>query len=192
MQLRFLTVLAVSVLSWANQVPMVEPDTPYVPAISAKPSLADLLTIESSTSIFYSYARELELSQGLSNKDMKLTLFAPTNKAVMALARKPHEGDNVEAPIEITEEEYDSYAKSNVERWVSAHIIPEAPISLEGSQDTLLPGKSITFKPIGKSSQGPVWSRVSLEGGIRITAKKEALNGDLYIIDGTISPGKAD
>ena len=68
---------------------MVEPGVPYVPEISAKPSLADLLTIESSTSIFYSYARELELSQGLSNKDIRMTLFVPTNKAVMALARKP-------------------------------------------------------------------------------------------------------
>lgn len=89
MQLRFLVLLAATSLSWATQVPMVEPDVPYVPEISAKPSLADLLTIESSTSIFYSYARELELSQGLSNKDIRMTLFVPTNKAVMALARKP-------------------------------------------------------------------------------------------------------
>lgn len=89
MKLRLFIVAAVSTLSWANQVPMVEPNVPYVPEVSAKPTLADLLTIESSTSIFYSYARELELSQGLSNKDIRLTLFVPTNKAVMALARKP-------------------------------------------------------------------------------------------------------
>ena len=101
-----------------------------------------------------------------------------------------HEGDNVEAPIEITDEQYDSYTKSNVERWVSAHIIPvrslplspfrvlmkpfqEAPIDLEGTHDTLLPGKSITFKPMTKSVKDGGWSRISLEDGIRITGKKE-------------------
>lgn len=61
----------------------------YVPQTTSKPTLADLLTIESSTSIFYSYARELELSSSLSDTSSKLTLFVPTNKAVMALSRKP-------------------------------------------------------------------------------------------------------
>ena len=62
----------------------------YVPQTSSKPTLADLLTIEPSASIFYSYARELELSATFSNSGAKLTVFAPTNKAVMALARKPY------------------------------------------------------------------------------------------------------
>jgi hypothetical protein len=56
-----------------------------------QPSLADLLTIEPSASIFYSYARELELSSQFSTIDdgTKWTLLVPTNKAVMALSRKP-------------------------------------------------------------------------------------------------------
>jgi hypothetical protein len=60
-----------------------QPMTPY------QPSLADLLTIESSTSIFYSYARETELSERFGNDEVMSTLLVPTNKAVMALARKP-------------------------------------------------------------------------------------------------------
>jgi hypothetical protein len=56
---------------------------------TSKPTLADLLTIEPSASIFYSYARELELSARFSDGSAKYTLFVPTNKAVMALARKP-------------------------------------------------------------------------------------------------------
>jgi uncharacterized surface protein with fasciclin (FAS1) repeats len=61
----------------------------YVPPKHAKPSLADLLTIESSASIFYTYARETELSSKLTDEHSRLTIFVPTNKAVMALARKP-------------------------------------------------------------------------------------------------------
>ena len=62
------------------------------------PTLADLLTIGPSASIFYSYARELALSELFSTPPQVLddvtgkgglTLLVPTNKAVMALARKP-------------------------------------------------------------------------------------------------------
>ena len=59
------------------------------PFISLQPTLADLLTIEPSASIFYSYARELELSARFADDRVRYTLFVPTNKAVMALARKP-------------------------------------------------------------------------------------------------------
>ena len=61
----------------------------YTPQTTLKPTLADLLTIEPSASIFYSYARELKLSSMFSEPDAKLSLFVPTNKAVMALSRKP-------------------------------------------------------------------------------------------------------
>lgn len=63
---------------------------PYTPLTNSQPSLADLLTIESSASIFYTYARELELSAIFSDTRAKSTVFVPTNKAVMALARKPY------------------------------------------------------------------------------------------------------
>jgi hypothetical protein len=59
------------------------------PLSNARPTLFDLLTIQSSTSIFFSYARELQLSRMFVNVDSNLTLLVPTNKAVMALAKKP-------------------------------------------------------------------------------------------------------
>ena len=60
------------------------------PLISNTPlTLFDLLTIEPRTSIFFSYAREIELSRLFVDVDSNLTLLVPTNKAVMALARKP-------------------------------------------------------------------------------------------------------
>lgn len=54
-----------------------------------KPLLSDILTIQNSASIFYSYARETDTGKLLSKDGARITVFAPTNKAVMALARKP-------------------------------------------------------------------------------------------------------
>ena len=119
----------------------------YTPTITPQPTLADQLTIEPSASIFYSYARELELSSIFSEPGAKVSLFVPTNKAIMALSRKPwvldviapcwwltdihygcrHQGAEETDDTEITEEQYDTRAKENVERWVSAHIIPVGP-----------------------------------------------------------------
>ncbi|KAJ3576097.1 hypothetical protein NP233_g650 [Leucocoprinus birnbaumii] len=165
---------------------------PFVPKTHAQPTLSDLLTVEQSASIFFSYARELELSKLLDDENSRTTLFVPTNKAVMALERKPHQGQGSYAiadDVEITEEEYETMSKENVERWVSVHIIPEYPISLEDEHQTMLDGKSISFKPISKGdTQKPEWTRVTLDDGARITKMKEASNGVLYLIDTAISP----
>ncbi|KAF8191445.1 hypothetical protein K438DRAFT_1591144 [Mycena galopus ATCC 62051] len=152
------------------------------------PTLADLLTIESSTSIFYSYARELTLSNMFSEKGTAITVLVPTNKAVMALSRKPHQGPApVDDDIVITDEEFDSRSKENVERWVSAHIIPQSPIDFDQTY-TRLDGKPISFTPSKKGdSNSPDWSRVVIGGNVHIIGKREASNGVLYLIDGTIS-----
>ena len=85
--LLFLPVLALSSSSQEQQIVM--NNDAGRPFISLQPTLADLLTIEPSASIFYSYARELELSARFADDRVRYTLFVPTNKAVMALARKP-------------------------------------------------------------------------------------------------------
>lgn len=64
-------------------------DGSFDPLTTPMPSLADLLTIEPSASIFYSYAREIELSRLFGDLNGNNTLLVPTNKAVMALSRKP-------------------------------------------------------------------------------------------------------
>ncbi|KAJ7915530.1 hypothetical protein B0H13DRAFT_1610399 [Mycena leptocephala] len=153
-----------------------------------KPTLADLLTIEPSASIFYSYARELTLSNMLSVSDGSATLLVPTNKAVMGLARKPHQGPPVDPDIVITDEEFDSKSRENVERWVSAHIIPQSPIAFDETYPTLLDGKSISFEPSKKGNSDTLdWSQVVIGGNVHIIGKREASNGVLYLIDGTIS-----
>ncbi|KAG6876769.1 hypothetical protein C0993_000536 [Termitomyces sp. T159_Od127] len=195
--LRLLTLLAFPLLSLSSQAdqmpifPNINDATAEAPLIHPKPTLTDLLTIESSASIFYSYARELELSARFADARDRLTVFAPTNKAVMALARKPHQGPagSPDDGITISEEEFDSMSKQNVDNWVSAHILPESPISFDVRQHpTLLHRKSITFTPISKDEgKGAPWSQVTLEDGVRIIGMKEASNGVLYMIDGSIS-----
>jgi len=164
-------------------------DDTFSPRVHSKPSLADLLTVETSVSIFYSYARELELSVSFANEQANLTILAPTNKAVMAMARKPHQGPETDDDIHISEQEYDRISKGNVERWVSGHIIPSPSIDLDSLlvYQTLLEGTSVTFKPITKNDgQGPAWRRVTVDDGIKILQMREASNGVLYVIDGSI------
>lgn len=59
------------------------------PLVNPQPLLVDLLTIDQSLSIFYAYARELELSKIFGQRDTNITLLAPNNKAITSLARKP-------------------------------------------------------------------------------------------------------
>ncbi|THH21576.1 hypothetical protein EW146_g49 [Bondarzewia mesenterica] len=161
--------------------------------IHAQPTLSDLLTIERSASIFFSYARELELSRLFSDASASDTVLVPTNAAVMALTRKPHQGPtDVEDSIEISEQEFDARSKKNVERWVSSHIIPVSPITFPGTYPTLLDGKTVTFTQLkdgddGQDASAPEWTRVVLNGHVRIVQMKEASNGMFYLIDGTVN-----
>ncbi|KAI0082321.1 hypothetical protein K474DRAFT_1655704 [Panus rudis PR-1116 ss-1] len=161
-------------------------DTPAF-ASPEGPCLADLLTIDSSVSIFYSYAREVEISKRFEDRGKQSTLLVPTNKAVMALARKPHQDPpHVDEGVIISEQEYDAHSKRNVERWIAAHIIPESPIDLTSqSYETLLKGKQVKFRTTSPDAN-PHWSTVTIDDDIHIVAEKKACNGVIYVIDGTV------
>ncbi|KAL0952187.1 hypothetical protein HGRIS_008798 [Hohenbuehelia grisea] len=156
---------------------MTDTHHPISPQTTPKPTLADLLTIESSASIFYSYAREIDLGAIFSDVNARNTLLVPTNKAVMALARKPHQGSGrIGDGIEISEEDFDKASKQNVERWISAHVIPQSPISLspDSRYPTLLHRKSVTFSSAPDADPSrPEWTSVLLNGEARIVDKKE-------------------
>lgn len=94
MRLSLLTSLILPLLvsaTFDEQVPLtpIDMSESNAPLTTIQPTLADLLTIDPSASIFYSYGRELELSKLFMDPLSKSTLLVPTNKAVMALARKP-------------------------------------------------------------------------------------------------------
>lgn len=81
---------SLSSASSTEQLVFMDPTNP-VPLTHSAPSIADLLTIDPSLSIFYSYARETELSARFANLGgVQTTVLAPKNRAVMALARKPY------------------------------------------------------------------------------------------------------
>ncbi|KAI0005506.1 hypothetical protein BJV74DRAFT_804865 [Russula compacta] len=158
------------------------------PTSSVCPTLFDFLTIEPGASIFFSYARELELSRLFVNTESNLTLLVPTNKAVMALTRKPHQGPvPLDDTTKLSEQQLEELSNKNVERWVSSHIIPQSHISLPSrTYPTLVEGKTVSFKEISKDPIVLEWKRVLVNGHIQIVNKKEATNGVLYVIDGTI------
>ncbi|KAG8858879.1 hypothetical protein FRB91_009123 [Serendipita sp. 411] len=68
---------------------------PAVPEdFTSPPMLSDQLSLEPQASIFFSYARESAKLSGILSgvgeySGQKYTVFVPTNKAVMTLARKP-------------------------------------------------------------------------------------------------------
>jgi len=163
----------------------------FEPKTSTGPSLADLMTIERSVSIFYSYARETEFSSMFDDDAQNITVMAPNNKAVIALNRKPHQGpkdDDMESMPKVSQEFQEEFlSKEHVVKWVGAHIIA-APISLskkEESYDTLLPSHSMTFKNPNDAKSDPSWPDYVIDGEIKIIEKKQASNGVFYIIDGT-------
>jgi len=122
------------------------------------------------------------------NVDSNLTLFVPTNKAVMALAKKPHQAPvPIDDGIKLSEQELEERSSRNVEHWVSLHIIPGSHISLPSlTYPTLVEGKTVTFKEINQDTTMSEWKRVLVNGNVQIVDKKEAINGDIYVIDGTI------
>jgi len=156
--------------------------------------LSDILTLQQSASIFFSYARETTLSEKyFANEDERATVLAPTNKAVMALARKPHQGpEPVKDGTIISEEEFDEQSKKNVENWIRAHIIPRSPIKLSPTSqfETLLPGCIVEVSEgpqfAHELAEKPEWARVLLNGNITLISRHEAANGVLYLIDGAI------
>jgi len=162
----------------------------YNPQTYDRPNLGDLLTVERSVTIFYSYARETQFSKLLNDPSKNITVMAPTNKAVISLPRKPHEGplgDNVEKMPEISQIDYDAISRSNVEKWVGAHIVA-GPLAMENkdeSYDTLLPGLSMHLTLDYPSRGDAQWEKYVVNGDITILDMKEASNGVLYLIDGT-------
>ncbi|KAI0031237.1 hypothetical protein K488DRAFT_79159 [Vararia minispora EC-137] len=155
------------------------------------PTLFDLLTLERSGSIFFSYARETELSRLLTDDDSPSTLLIPTNRAIMALARKPHQDPiPVDGGIDLNEQELDQRSKRNVRHWVSLHIIPQSPIDIGlHSFPTLVEGRNVTFEEVEGDLSQPDWTRVLLNGEIRLLGKKEARNGVFFLLDGTMKDG---
>jgi len=151
-------------------------------------TLADFLTIEPSASIFYDYARGTDLGNKLSDKSSMITVLVPNNKAVMKLAKKPHQDRvRMHEDVVLTEEEMYTRSQKNVERWIAAHMIPTYPIDFNSqSYPTLLDGSFVRFDVVKGDPNIPEWSNVLVNKDMRIVGSKEASNGVYYLIDGVV------
>lgn len=81
----------VSCTTFTGQTIMKSDEDSFIRPQGVLPNLADLLTLQTQSSIYYSYARDTDISKRFTEHDSGgITLFVPTNKAVQALARKPY------------------------------------------------------------------------------------------------------
>ncbi|KAF8339078.1 uncharacterized protein EI90DRAFT_3118167 [Cantharellus anzutake] len=158
------------------------------------PLLSDLLIVQPQSTIFRDYLRSIGPIESLLRDETKrVTVLAPTNKATLAMTRKPHQpapGDeHRNGETHVTEEQYELERQENVRRWVSAHIIPGHPFAFEESKNypTLLEDFSIRFRLVqqSQSTQEGDWVVVP---DIQIIEKIEGRNGILYLVNGSILP----
>jgi len=168
-------------------------DPSFEPVVAQAPTLFDLLIVQTRASIFGDYLRsDNTLSSRLSSGAAKSTVLVPTNKAVIALARKPHMGPankttDSQDEIEISDKDKDRQARINVRNWVGAHIIPQHPISLSSTEEfpTLLEGTSVRFVET-KTASGD-WEHRVMYPDTKILERIEGSNGVIYLIEGTVT-----
>lgn len=101
-------------------------EAPLARPLNTLPPLFDTLILQRSSSIFFDYLREVSSISGrISDLKTRSTLLVPSNKAVIALGWKPERGPPANAPSGRGEVETSEVtSKENVERWISAHMLP--------------------------------------------------------------------
>ncbi|KAK4053524.1 hypothetical protein OIV83_001692 [Microbotryomycetes sp. JL201] len=171
---------------------------------SGQPTLADRLSVHASqASIFYDYCRSSASvatmlgAAALPGNPAGHTVIVPVNKAIMSLARKPHQGPlpspstspdsagQVHANDDGDDDDEDKAAAAFLEAFVKRHIITglvpwERPQDIEGRQfETMHASDTVEFK---QTEDG--W----LVNGVTILDRDDlASNGDILFVDGVLS-----
>ncbi|ORX34492.1 hypothetical protein BD324DRAFT_683438 [Kockovaella imperatae] len=138
-------------------------------------TLADALTMGRKAGVWWEYARDVSgVATRLQSKGTeRTTVFVPVDSAMKRLTRKPHQ--NADGS---TDE--DSIQK-NVDRFISAHVIPElVNLPTKSKVETLLPGLSIQ---VVKKNDG--W--IVQPGDIPVLEFNDVSNGRIVYMDGVIS-----
>ncbi|GAA5969700.1 hypothetical protein JCM11641_008009 [Rhodosporidiobolus odoratus] len=158
----------------------------FTPSSSLQPSLADLLTRSKRTKLFYDYVRDsIAVSTLLIDPLGSATLLAPTDQAILALARKPHEGPATAAAAGQIEEE-----RSRAEwldRWVKMHVILDRVELEDGDWEEreykpMVGSSALRFVRSGEHGKG----RVVLPANVEIVGEEQALNGKILYLQGTL------
>ncbi|KAK4689835.1 hypothetical protein P7C73_g298, partial [Tremellales sp. Uapishka_1] len=141
-------------------------------------NLVDLLTIQKSASLFFDYARDIpSVSTRLSSilgVGKGNTLLVPNDKAIMAMARKPHqvEGEYTEKKV-----------GESIERFLSAHIVAgDMQLDSADPQATLLEGFKVNAVKDDSAADG----LKIVPGDVAVTGITEASNGKILWLDGAL------
>jgi hypothetical protein len=120
--------------------------------------------------------------------------LVPLIVTLIVLFLYSHQGPD--SGSKLSQDEFDKRAKRNVERWISAHIVPvrgpgyiafrsilnspqEYPLTFDSNpHETLLKGKSISFVSVGKGD--PEWKDIVVDNQCRIIKKKEVSQGSPF------------
>lgn len=114
--------------------------------------ISDILGSQKSISIFASFTRDVtSISSRLESQNTNTTLLAPLNSAISALPRKPWEDPGDYARL--GEQAYlgnggSERAAQNLERFVSAHVVPVSPWQ-EHEKVKTLAGREIWWETRG-------------------------------------------
>ncbi|WVF69888.1 hypothetical protein IAT40_004671 [Kwoniella sp. CBS 6097] len=137
------------------------------------PTLADALTAERGASLWWNYARDSpSVTARLVSRDKETTILVPTDKAIMALGRKPHQHPGLSYKGAF------SSSQSNTDRFLAAHMIDGAK-GLEGKLSTLLDDFGIEMVK-DKIAKGG-W-RIQ-PGDIEVMGIKETSNGRIVYLN---------
>ncbi|GAA5828397.1 hypothetical protein JCM11251_006226 [Rhodosporidiobolus azoricus] len=164
----------------------IQDDASYIPT-SAVPSIGDIL-VRSKARIFYDYARDsTAVSQLFVDPSGQATILAPTDAAILALARKPHEGPATRSSGEVSSNEEERQRAEWLERWVKAHVVLEQ-VELEAGEwekreYTTMEGKTVRFASSGKDEAG----RQLMPGDIEVVGEAQGSNGKVLYLQGTLT-----
>ncbi|RSL52434.1 hypothetical protein CEP54_010925 [Fusarium duplospermum] len=189
-----LAITTLLTLSTSSQVPLrdVKPDLHrlHLPVMPAAPlnqpsvALADILGTQRSLTSFSSFARmDASIDERLSDLGTNTTVLAPLNSAVDALPRKPWEqpGEYAALGADAYEgEKGQDRARTNLKRFVEAHLVPESPWG-ENDKVKTVGGKEVWWvEKDGKKVVMPDEIEVDSVVG-------QVGNGELWILKGVLN-----
>ncbi|BGP14712.1 hypothetical protein JCM10213_002759 [Rhodosporidiobolus nylandii] len=164
-------------------------DDHFVPS-SSSPTLADLLTRSKTARMFYGYSRDsAAVSTLLLDSTGSVTVLAPTDSAITALARKPHQGppprnaDGGEVRASVEDERA---AAEYLERWCKAHIVLErVQLEEDGWEEREYATMAGTMVRFARSADGK--GRTLLPGDVEVVGEETASNGKVLYLQGTVA-----
>ncbi|KAB8273167.1 hypothetical protein BDV30DRAFT_210965 [Aspergillus minisclerotigenes] len=177
-----------------NQQPIMTPNIAMPPSEGSRrpqdsgsdgPVISDVLPKNRGINIFASLTRDFEpIDSRFNDATKNVTVLAPRNSVIQGLPRKPWENPDDYAQFGEAKayegQEGQDRAKSNLKRFVKAHIIPRSPWN-EGDEVETLGGDKLSWTKDG--------DKIFIQpGNIEVDSIAEQVsNGEVWILNGVIN-----